>query len=201
MTKNFFGEEYPTYVERLAIAKGAKMCIEAKKITPDALELLEDADDRRLFTFLSDTAIFVGRDLDSKAKKELWYSHIMEYVIKAVFYGFEDAGKALSGIDETQFICIRDYLECVEKHADIPGLSKAFFGLCAGGNLSIEQVTQHRKTGEIVKRERIEIKGHDALRRGVLAAQSVLFMDMVMPIDMYISFLEKKPEREAKNEA
>ncbi len=201
MAKNFFGEETPTYEESLAIAKGAKMCIEAKKITPEALELLEDADDKRLFTFLSDIALFVGRDFGSAAKKEQWHSHMMEYVAKAVFQGFEDAGDALGEIDETRFICISDYLDCVEKHADMPGLSKAFFGLCAGGNLSIEQVTQHRKTGKIVKRERIEIKGHDALRRGVLAAQSVLFLDIGMPADMYISFLEKEAEIEAKNGA
>ena len=168
MAKDFFGEEYPTYEERLAIARGAKMCIGAKKITREALELLEGADEQRLFTFLSDNALFVGRFFDSGAKTELWHSHIMEYVTKAVFQGFEDAVSALSGIDETQYTYIGDYLECVEKHADMPGLADAFFGLCEGKNLCIEQVTQHRETGEIVKRQRIEIKGHDALRRGVL---------------------------------
>ena len=52
MAKDFFGNEYPTYAERLALARAAKMCLEAGRMTPEALSLLDGAADDRLYTFL-----------------------------------------------------------------------------------------------------------------------------------------------------
>ena len=196
MSKDCFGNELPTYKERLALARGAKMCIEAGELTPEALALLEDADDERLRTYLEDTGFIIMRSLKSMADWNAGLAHMMEYEVCAMFKDSPDIQERLCEVDESQFNTIWDYLQCAEKQLDHPRLHDAFFSLFKGYDIETEIIVQHRVTGEIVKSERIAVKAHDALRRTALTAQIVIAKDTPQEFfDGYIKFLTQEAEQ------
>ena len=184
MAKDFFGNEYPTYAERLALARAAKMCLEAGRMTPEALSLLDGAADDRLYTFLLNHAFIVyrGPALETKLR-------IMGAVVRAVFQDAQDIEEAIQRVDETAYDCILSYLECLDTLLGGKHLPEAFFALCEGKDVDGESVVVHRKTGEIVRRKEIRLSGHDALRRAALAAQIKMCEDYPSFLDDTIEFL------------
>lgn len=193
MSKDFFGNELPTTEERLALALAARKCVEAGETLPEALTLLEEAEDERLLTFLLNHALLTG--------DRTGQSDIMKMVVTAVFDQNPEIVKAANEIDGTAFRSIRDYIAKLEAAVHGKDIEDAFYSLCCGQDVWEETQLVDRGTGEIVETERKKIDGHAAVRRAALATQMAIFLDYPDFTDDYIRMLTReKKEEEAREE-
>ena len=190
--KDFFGCEYPTYTERQALAKAAALCIEAGEVTKEAVAMLDEADNDRLYTFLTDNGFIVYRGSDQPS----WRANVMTLIVKAVFHDNSDIVEEVGYVDELEYEDIRSFLESVDRRLGGKNLPGVFFTLCHGHDVHAEKVIMRRGTGEIVSKEKYVMSGHDAVRRAAIVAQIVINMKDPQYMGEYMDYFASKAEEE-----
>ncbi len=161
--KNYFGHDLPSTEEHIHILEAGDIAYKQGGFPEEALRLLDDADDARLATYLSDHV--------SPGRSNRGIRNMMKNVATAVFLEAPSITEAISRIDETECEWIDDYFKKLDEELHGCKSLEAFWCLASGYDLTLATWTLNKDTGEKADRKEVKINGHLAQRRAILACE------------------------------